>query len=81
MTSNDIREPTDPRDPNEPVPVLTLYEPTRAEFLKNMLEDEGIACEIEGENQGGLSGALIIRLMVRAADADRAREFLERHHE
>lgn len=66
-------------DPNEPVHVYTVNEPTQAKFLRDMLHAEGIACEIEGENQGGFSGALGIRLFVRAKDADHALSYIKSH--
>lgn len=71
----------DRTDPNEPVAILTLSEPTRAEFFKSQLENEGIDSWIEGEHQAALTGALKIRLFVRAADEDRARSFLQEHHQ
>lgn len=66
-------------DPNELVTVYILNDPTKAELLKAELRGEGIACEIEGERQGGFTGLLEIAVQVRAKDADRARRFIMQH--
>lgn len=66
-------------DPLEPVPIYTTYEAAQAEIIKNALQAEGINCQIEGENQGGFAGALLIRLLVPAKDAVQARAILEAH--
>ncbi len=36
-----------------------------------MLQDAGIACELEGESQGGFTELVESRLLVHARDADR----------
>jgi hypothetical protein len=64
---------------NEPVAVFTTNDPSQAQILKNYLEAEGIACELDGENQAGLTALLDIRLLVRAWDEDRARRVLASH--
>ena len=66
-------------DPNDLVTVHTTHDPTKAELIKAALNDEGIACEISGENQGSFSGVLDITILVRAVDADSARKFIESH--
>lgn len=66
-------------DANELVTVYTLNDATQAELIRNALHDEGIACEIDGENQAGLTGILEIKILCRAVDADRARKFIESH--
>lgn len=66
-------------DPNELVTVYILNDPAEAELLKAELRGEGIACEIEGERQGGFTGLLEIAVQVRAKDADRARRFIMQH--
>ncbi len=66
-------------DANEPVVVATTTNFPEAEILKNLLENEGLKCELEGENQGSLTGVLGISVMVRAWDADRARKILAAH--
>ncbi len=64
---------------DELVRACTLTDATKAEILRNALEDEGIDCMIDGENQAGLTGVLDIHLLVRADDLERARAFLEEH--
>jgi hypothetical protein len=72
--------PNEPEfDPDEIISVYTVTEPTQAELIRSELQAEGIAAEISGENQAGLAGVLRIDILVRARDADRAREFLEEH--
>ena len=66
-------------DPNELVTIYTATEPTLAELIRAELKGEGIACEVGGENQGGLAGVLKIDVLVRAVDADRARKFIAEH--
>ncbi len=64
---------------NEPVAVYTTQDLYEAEIVKNALQNEGIMCEIDGTNQGGFVELFDVRLVVRAADADRAREIIESH--
>lgn len=61
--------------------VYTTNDPNTAEILRVALQGEGIKCEIEGENQGGFAGTNFakIDLVVRAADYERARLFVESH--
>ena len=66
-------------DAQEPVPVLTTTDTNEAEVLRAMLEAEGIPAQVEGEHQGGFTGVLTSRVLVRAQDAQRAREFLAQH--
>ncbi len=61
------------------VKVYTVKNANQAEIVKNFLEREGIFCAIEGEGQVGLAGILDIRLLVRAADAERARQLIKEH--
>lgn len=70
---------------SQPIEVLEVYSTNSAndaELVRTALHTEGIKCEIEGENQAGLSGIGImeIKLLVRAEDYDRARAFLDKHH-
>jgi hypothetical protein len=44
------------------------------------LQGEGIACQLDGEGQAGLSDILEIGVLVPAKDADRARRIIE-HNE
>ncbi len=69
--------------PQEPVEVYSVTDPTVAELIRNALRAEGVVCEISGEGQGGFSGVLEMQIMTRAMDADRARRIiadLELHH-
>ena len=59
------------------VDVYSVPDANLAEIIKAHLEQEGIACWIEGENQAGLAGILPIRLLVRAGDAERARVIVD----
>ena len=63
-------------DTNEPVAVQTTTNFAEAEILKNILLNEGIQCDLEGENQGGFAGVLGVRVLVRAWDEERARRVL-----
>lgn len=64
-------------DANELVKVYTVTDPATAEIIKGALENEGIPCELGGEAQGGFTGILAIDVMVRSADADRARKIIQ----
>ena len=66
-------------DADEPVVIHTTNNPAEAELLKNVLEGEGIKCELDGENQGGFVGLLGVRMLVRAWDQERARRVLDSH--
>ena len=66
-------------DANEPVVVYTTNNLGEAEILKNMLEGEGLKCELDGENQGSFTGVLGVRVLVRAVDEERARQVLASH--
>lgn len=64
---------------NDPVEVHTTRSAAEAEIVKNLLEAEGILCEIDNEMQAGLSGVLPISIRVRPQDAERAEELLKDH--
>ncbi len=66
-------------DLNEPVPVYSTADLADAEVVRVYLEGQGIKASIEGENQGSFVGVLPSRVLVRAGDADRAREVLRSH--
>ena len=68
-------------DPDEPFNVYSTNDPNQAELIKAELRSEGIACEVTGENQGGLAGILEVTVVVRAKDADRARKLIKQHEE
>jgi hypothetical protein len=63
------------------VTVYTVSNAIEAEIIKNALIDEGIHCEIEGENQAGEAGltGIEIKLQVPAPDAVRAKAFIADH--
>ncbi len=63
----------------ELVEVYTLKNPSLAEIIKGMLQSEGIPCFIDNNTQAGLTGILDATIMVRAADADRAKKLIESH--
>ena len=66
-------------DVNEPVVVYTTNNLAEAEIVKNVLEGEGIKCELGGENQGSFAGVIGVRILVRAWDEERARQVLGSH--
>jgi nucleotide-binding universal stress UspA family protein len=69
-------------DSNELTTVFTTGDPNLARIVANELEAEGIPASVSGENQAGLSGILDVEVLVRAWDADRAREVIHEggHH-
>jgi hypothetical protein len=64
---------------DEPIVVYTLNDPYEAEIIRAALRGEGIACELDGERQAGLSDILTIGILVRARDADHARRIIGQH--
>lgn len=52
-----------------------------AEILRVALQNEGFACEVDGQRQGGLTGLAVLKihLLVRAEDLEEARAFIEKH--
>ena len=68
--------------PDEVTEVYSTDDANEAEILRAALHSEGIKCEIDGEGQAGLTGLgmMEITLSVRAADYDRARAYIEKHH-
>jgi hypothetical protein len=61
------------------VVVFTTDDVYEAELLRNELHNVGIACEVDGESQGGFTEIVPVRLLVRAWDVDRARRVIQRH--
>ena len=61
------------------VTVYTLSDPIKAQIIKNALEAEGFRCFLDGLNQAAEAGLMVfeIKVQVPAADAERAREFIE----
>jgi hypothetical protein len=68
-------------DPQDLVTIYTVNNPTHAEIIRNFLHSEGIACELGGERQMGLTGIMQIDILVRAEDADRAGKLIAQHEE
>jgi Putative prokaryotic signal transducing protein len=69
-------------DTSEPVEVYSTFNPAEAEIIRAMLEAEEIEADVGGETQGGFPGATPeVTIMVRATDADRARELIKARQE
>jgi hypothetical protein len=68
-------------DMNDPVVVFTTSDGIKADLIKNMLQDEGIKCALDGGDQTLFPGfiAINIKVMVEASHADRARKMIEEH--
>lgn len=66
-------------NPKELERVYSVKDAMQAEIIKGALHAEGIACEIEGEGQAGLTGIFDIDIFVKAEDADRARAIIDSH--
>lgn len=64
-------------DANEAVVVYGTNDLYEAEIIRNKLQDAGIACELEGESQGGFTELVESRLLVHARDADRALQVIK----
>jgi hypothetical protein len=74
-------------DPEELVPVYVPADALEAEAIRQALTDAGVACHVDGANVaswavGGLenTGRWRMRLLVRAADAERARRIIDEGH-
>jgi hypothetical protein len=70
-------------DLHEPVEVHLVTNPVEANLIKNLLQTEGIRCALPGLEQGfnPTFGPFEIRIMVEAANADRARRLISSHQE
>ncbi len=64
---------------NDLISIYMVNDPNKAEIIKNALQSEGIQCQLGGEHQAGFTGMFEIDVLVRAVDADRAREIIESH--
>ncbi len=64
-------------DAGEVVAVYTTNDVYQAEILRSLLHDAGIACELDGESQGGFTHLVETKLLVRAWDADHARRVIQ----
>ena len=65
-------------DANATVVVFTTNDVYEAEIIRNSLRDAGIACELDGEAQGGFTEIVETKLLVRAWDADRATRLIHK---
>jgi hypothetical protein len=68
--------------PDDATEVYSTDDANEAEILRAALHSEGMKCEIDGGSQAGFAGLgmMEIKLLVRAADYDRARAYVEKHH-
>jgi len=64
---------------DELVTVYQTIDANHAEIARLALESEGISAFVEGEGQAGLAGILEIQVVVKTADAKRARELIAAH--
>jgi hypothetical protein len=68
---------TEPTPPEGLVTVGRFEDPVEAQIAKGMLESAGVECFLVGENVNNLlQAAFRVRLQVRVADADAARQLL-----
>ncbi len=65
--------------PDDLMVVYTTNDVTDAEIVRAALHSEGIKCEIDGQQQGGFTGIMQVKLLVRAEDFDRARKYVQQH--
>lgn len=65
--------------PDELIEICSVTDPNKAELIKLELQNIGIHCVIDGENQAGLANVLAIKILVPAENADAARKFLKQH--
>jgi len=68
-------------DTNQTVVIYTTTNPVEAQVLRNTLEEEGIRCQLDSENQAGWVGLENIRLLVHAGDVEKAKELVLAHDE
>ena len=67
-------------DPDKLVSIYRTADSSQAWIVRNALIAEGIACEVEGDLQGGYTGLFHgVRLLVRAEDVQAAKTFIEEH--
>ena len=71
--------------PKHPTPesnleeIYSVNDSVQAELIKNMLADHGIDAQLGGEHQGGFTGTLDVKIIVRESDAQAAMEFIQIH--
>jgi hypothetical protein len=68
-------------NPQEVVVVYTTNDVYEAEIIRNQLHEAGIACELDGESQGGFTEIVETKLLVHSGDLDRARQLIEHRAE
>jgi hypothetical protein len=59
--------------------VYTTSSLAKAEILRNVIEADGIKCELDSENQGSFSGIVDVRVLVHAWNEERALKALAAH--
>lgn len=64
---------------SELVTVATDFSPTGAEVIRLLLNENGIDCQLDGAQQGGLAGVQTIGILVRREDAERAKQLIHDH--
>ena len=62
------------------VEVRTCQSHEEASVIKNALEEQGIACSLENDHQGGFTGVLAIRVLVPHDQEHAAKTYLDQHH-
>ena len=66
---------------HELVTIYTAMDEIQAEFIKAVLEGEGIDSVLENENQAGLAGCIPVKVQVRDSDVERAKAFIAEHEQ
>jgi hypothetical protein len=68
-------------DIHDPVCVFTTTDPFKADLIKNMLQDEGIRCALEGHDQSFGPGfiAIPIKVLVEPGQAEQAGKLIQEH--
>lgn len=61
------------------VTVGTVPDAINAELVKNTLIEHEIDCQLDGENQGGMTGLFSIGILVCEQDAAQAKEIMGLH--
>ena len=66
---------------NDPFVVYTTNDPTTANLIRNLLQDNGIKCLLDGADQPLGAGFIAneIRVIVEAGHADEARKLIAPH--
>jgi hypothetical protein len=75
-----VREDLPSSDPQETLVAYTTHDVYEAEILRNELHDAGIACELDGESQGGFTQLVETKLLVHAKDLDKAQRLIKQRN-